>query len=214
MRNDVSDAATRALEAEISLATIRQEPTESWQAYLERYEAISSELPYTLTPLQQSVLLLVHARQDIRERVIGKGIPENRKQLNNEARRAESVLTTTALSNTLMGTTTPSTSQRRQQPRCYSGEIPQRSNCKLTSGGLFADQPSFPDIAPRELTPRPAVKCYNCQQTGHYADRCPEANCLHCHEKGHSARRCPQAGQTVSFSNATPVVRRITDDDE
>jgi hypothetical protein len=32
--------------------------------------------------------------------------------------------------------------------------------------------------------------CYSCQQTGHFASKCP--TCYNCQEKGHYATACPQ----------------------
>jgi hypothetical protein len=196
LKNDVSNPDTRALQAEQKLLLMTQKEGEKVNAFLDRWDAVACELPYRLDPLKEAIDLLIRMRGEIRERVLGGQLPQDRNALLNQARQIESHLDTSRG----IGRTPATPQQPVYPPRHQAGDQRRGTSDPPVEAG--ATLPATSDRS-RNLS----GQCYTCGKTGHYSPTCPDSICRLCREKGHTAVSCPK--NPATGSNTTPTVRRI-----
>lgn len=55
---------------------------------------------------------------------------------------------------------------------------------------------------------RKGIRCWACEQLGHFAANCPTRRCRFCGEPGHLRRSCPQRKKIDGLEKAKPQVPR------
>lgn len=84
-----TDGETRTIQAVQKLLEARQAQGQSFQAYLDDFEAIESEFPFELPVAFSNAALIVTLLPDLREKVDTKGVAVPREEVVNMIKRAE-----------------------------------------------------------------------------------------------------------------------------
>jgi hypothetical protein len=193
----IADGPTRSLTATQQLAPLQQKADETFDKFLDRFEVKEAELPDLLPNSYQVSMLLTKLKPQLRSRLILAGIPKNRHDLITQARRAEASME--ELSAEQAATSQPSRRER------WSAANTSRGDNRGTPANPSSQPPADGDRSETHPTGKDAaassMQCYNCQEIGHLASRCPKIECYNCGKKGHRAAACRQPKD----ANTTPV---------
>jgi hypothetical protein len=198
LEQDVTDGPTRAFNAVKQLSRMHQREGQTFNNFLDAYEAVESELSYELPAIHRVCCLLNALRPELERQIISSGIPVDRQALVSAARRAEYLIpgrypnapSNPAPANSRRPTFASSPGPAVSPAATNPSPQPQRSNPP-------AVQPSIP-------TNQQRGSCYKCGDPTHYSNACPQAICGRCGRHGHTESRCPEP---LSEANATPRVR-------
>lgn len=203
LEQDVTDGPTRAFNAVKQLSRMHQREGQSFNNFLDAYEAVESELSYELPAIHRVCCLLNALRPELERQIISSGIPVDRQALVSAARRAEYLIPgryPNAASNPAPANPRRPAAASSPGPAVSPGAInpplqPQRNNPP-------AAQPSPP-------TNQQRGSCYTCGDPTHYSNQCPQAICRRCGRRGHTEPRCPEP---LSAANSTPMARHVAPD--
>ncbi|KAF6835535.1 hypothetical protein CPLU01_04211 [Colletotrichum plurivorum] len=219
LRNSVADADTRAYSALIELNEKRQKPGQSYQQFIDQYEAIEAECPDRQPERTRVINVVSRLLPELQNKVMANGLPASREELDNVAKRAEA---TQKIQNreTRLSTQPPSISRdhrggSRWPPARPFMEPPRESpegavQSTTERSRSTTESSSAPTAVKREESTasrgpptgdRSHVKCFNCGKMGHYSDQCREPNCHNCGQPRHSGQRC-QIRNTATGVNA------------
>jgi hypothetical protein len=203
LTDGLADSATCSLEAVSKLHRLHQKDDQSFNQFLDIYEAIEAEMSYDLPAMYRVCSLLDALKPSLRTQVVSMGIPAGRQELLSAARRAESLLRS---------------GQSQGQPSRTPAAAPRPPTTPNPAPPAPLAQtgrsPNLPDVSgpvpgPATTTGMLRGSCYRCGEPGHYANACLQARCSRCGRMGHSDSRCPEP---VSSANATPVARHAAPD--
>jgi len=197
LEQDVTDNSTRTFNAVKQLYRFRQREGQTFNQFLDAYEAIVNELSCELPAILQVCTMLAALRPELQRQITSAGVPADRQALISAARRAEALIP----GGQPLGPSnqTPANSQR---PPATGSPMP-----AVSPATVIPPQPQRNNQPAGQLPP-PANQqrgsCFKCGDPGHYADRCPLAICGRCGRSGHTEPRCPEP---VSAANRVPVAR-------
>lgn len=199
LREGISDDDTRSLEAVMRLHTFFQQPNDSFNTFLDKYEHIENEMPFELPPKYLAISLLRAMNPDLRKQVVSMGVPEDRQAVISAARRSESLLRNSQPHGT--GNANRDRRNQRSAPTLSSNTS---SGPEPTSQGTTSDVTETARDQTEQPTPQNSKTCFKCGEQGHYANRCPQNRCSRC-AGFHRGNRCPDTDNP----NNLPVARHV-----
>lgn len=202
----ITDDATRSLDAVTKLRRTSQRGDQSFDQFLDIYEATESELSFEYPALARVCHLISALTPDMRKQIVSSGIPADYLALLTAARRAESLLRG--------GQPTPGRAPpASQRPTFYppaAPAAPATSPVPAATPAPVAQHPVPRNNANVDQSGGPQRgSCYGCGDPGHFSDRCPHTICRNCGKKGHAASRCPTP---LTNPNTLPVARHVAPD--
>lgn len=226
LQNHLSDPETRALAAAKRLEYLAQGDHETVTEFLDRYANIVADLPYFPSDNQRIIHLLPKFRSEVCLAISCQPLPATYAQLVSTARRIED-------SQRVAGTSkyrprhpnNPHYPQQDTQPApaqrpladtaAQNNPFASRSNRQCyrcgREGHLMRDCRSSTGTTPPNpnpsagAAPTTRVRCYTCDELGHYSTTCPRATCRQCGQAGHTASKCNQSHATLP--NVAPLGR-------
>ncbi|KAF6794600.1 hypothetical protein CMUS01_15998, partial [Colletotrichum musicola] len=208
LRNSVADADTRAFSALVELDEKRQKSGQTYQQFIDQYEAIEAECPDRQPERTRVVNVVSRLLPELRKAVMAHGLPASRQELDNMAKRAEANQKIQAREQRWASQPLhqsrehweenrwPPTQPPKDSPRGETRGIVRltteasRSTTESSGGTTVKREDSIPSRGPPRTWDRAHVQCYNCAKKGHYSDQCQEPNCHSCGQPRHSGRRC------------------------
>ncbi|KDN67112.1 putative zinc knuckle domain-containing protein [Colletotrichum sublineola] len=212
LKNSVADDNTRAFSAAVELDEIKQKPGQSYQQFIDKYETVEAECPDPLPERQRVVHVLNRLLPDLRSYILARGLPATRQELDNAAKRAETLTKTYAKD--ILSDRPKLNQERRDRWAPTAALLAAAATPTVESEVQRSASASTP--AASTPTPEPAVKkeergthpppsrawgsptCFNCGKVGHMSAECTEEKCYKCGQPRHSGRRCAPAPTGVN----------------